>query len=1010
MKKLITIPSKFLLLLVVVFGLLTSSTLTAKTYASETLQQQIEVSGTVTDAQTGDPLPGVNIVIQGTTQGTTTDMDGEYSIEAPADATLVFSFVGYQEQTVEISGQQEIDVAMEQAVTELEEVVAIGYGQQRKKDLTGAVASIDAEEIDNQSAASFDNLLKGRSAGVQISSSSGMPGAGTYISIRGASSINAGTQPLLVIDGMPIYNDNKDAPGTQYGTTPSTNALTSLNPNDIESIEILKDASATAIYGSRGSNGVILIDTKSGKGATTSITYDAYYGVQSVAKKLDLMNGEEHARFLNDWAVGNGLAEPFTNPESIGEGTDWQEEIYRNAPIQNHQLSISKGSGNTRYYISGNYYNQQGIVLNSQLERYSLRANIDYELSDKLNFNQSLTVNRTINDGVPTSSVGAGNVRAAADKAIAASPTIPVYDENGNYVRNWYAGWKEENPVAALKNLTNQIKGDNLIGNLSLDYAVFEGLTLKTSLGINLMNRKHVEYYPMQYTYIGRILDGLGIRSNREIINVLNENTIRYTRTYNNLHEFEVLGGVTWQTEKDESSFLQPSGFPNDRMGVNAVEIATTTPVIGSNITEWSIASGLGRINYKYDDKYLLTVTFRADGSSKFGEGNKWGYFPSAAVGYRISEENFIQNLNLFDDLKIRGSYGFTGNQEIGSYNSLARVVTGDIYIIDNTLVSGSHQASLSNEELKWEKTEQWDIGIDASLFDNRLTLGFDYYLKDTEDLLFWVNLPSNSGYSGALDNTGRVENKGFEFEISADILQGNFNWSIDGNYSHNRRKLISLGRSASTTLFEGYTPGVVLGYKYEGVFHNQDEVNSQSAQGSVEPGDAKYRDINEDGVLDAEDRTIIGTPNPDFIFGFTNHFSYKGVTLRIFLQGQIGEEEFKNSYMHNPAEPVTNKSRDLVDRWTPTNKNSNIPKAGFNNWRYPSTYMLQDASFIKIRNIQLGYNIPLDATNWLDNARIYLSGENLFTFTKDYSGYDPDVGMGYPSARNVMLGINVEF
>lgn len=968
------------------------------------------VSGTVTSAATGEGLPGVSILFKGSTEGTNTDSDGRYTLRLPAsEGTLVFSYVGFKTAEVIVNGQTEINAALEPDIAALDEVVVIGYGTQERRDVTGAISSVSAKEIENQPLVSVDQLLQGKAAGMQISNSSGAPGGRVSIRIRGASSINAGNEPLFVIDGVPVYNSSKDPGGTSYGTFTATNALASLNPNDIASVEVLKDASATAIYGSRGSNGVILITTKRGKGDKISVDYNGYYGVQQLSNKLDLMNGMEHAEYLNDWAEGRGLTIPFEDPASIGEGTDWQDELFRTASVQNHQLSVSSGKGNTRYYISGNYYNQEGIALNSELNRYAIRVNVDNKINDKLTFSQSLTFNRTVNNSVPANSAGGANIRSVADKVFDTSPTIPVFDENGEYVTDWYGASKAENPVAALVTLRNKLTGDNLLGNLSLNYDIVPGLTFKTLVGVNLLNRSNEEYYPKESTYIGGLLGGLGMVAQRRITNILNENTLRYTTSFGQGHELEVLGGFTWQTEQNKATSTQPTGFPDDRLGVNSIGGSTGVPEIASSNNEWSLASWLGRINYQYDSKLLFTASFRADGSSKFGSGNKWGYFPSLALGYRLSEENFIQSLDFFDDLKLRASLGFTGNQEIGSYQSLARLILSNIYILDDQLVSGASQAGLANRELKWERSGQWNLGVDMSFFNSRVNLAFDYYEKNTEDLLFTINLPAYSGFSTGLYNTGGLENKGFELSLNAAVLTGAFTWDLDGNYSRNHTEVTSLGRSASTSLFVGYPPGVIRGYVFDGVFDNIAEIEAQSAQEGVEPGDARYRDVNGNGELNSDDRIILGDPLPDYIFGVRNQFGYKGFTLGVFIQGEIGMDATNSISPYNPSSGNSNKSRELLDRWTPSNTSSDIPRAGVSNWQSASSYLLVDRSYVKIRNIQLGYTLPQSALPWAGNANVYLSGQNLLTFT-DFPGYDPDGGRHYPTARTIILGVNLGF
>ena len=956
-------------------------------------------------------LAGVSVLIKGSKTGTTTDAGGRYSITLPMKtATLVFSFIGFNTKELNVDGQSTLNVTLSGSEQSLNAVMVVGYGVQKRKDVTGSIASISASDIKNQPASNIESLLQGRAAGVQVSQSSGAPGSNLSIRIRGGSSINASNEPLYVIDGIPIVNDNQDPSGTSYGTATSTNALTSLNPDDIDNIQILKDASATAIYGSRGNNGVVLISTKRGKGDAVKVAYNGYYGVQERVKQLALMNGREHAEFLNDWATANNVTKPFANPAEIAEGTDWQEQILRKAAIQNHQVSVSSGKKDLNYYVSANYFSQNGIIINSGLKRYSFRVNLDGKITDKIKFSQALTYNRTISNSLPASNQGAGNVRSAAERSWVTSPTIPVFDNNGNYVNTWYGASKPENPVAALSSTYNQLTGDNVLGNISVDYEIINGLTFKTLLGVNLTNRALGEYYPGSTTYIGGLFSGLGINSSRRITNILNENTLRFSKTFNQVHSLEVLGGFTWQTEKDFENSAQASGFADDRLGIFKLGGGTGVPIVDSFNTEWALVSGLGRINYQYNNKFLLTTSFRADGSSRFGAGNKWGFFPSVALGYRLSEESFIKDLGFISDLKIRGSYGLTGNQEIGSYQSLPRLATDLFYIFNNRLVTGSRQASLANSELKWERAAQYDAGLDLAFLNNRIQFVFDYYQKKTQDLLFTINLPGVSGYSTALYNTGGVQNRGIELTLNAAVLNKELKWDVAINFARNRSKLTSLGRNASTSLFVGYPPGVIQGYIYNGVFHNQAEIDQQSVQKGVKPGDARYVDVNADGILNTDDRQIIGNPFPDYISGFNNSFSYKGFSLNAFLQASVGGEGTKLAALFNPADVSSNKSVDLVSRWTPQNPDSNIPRAGVSNWLAPSTNDLQSLSYLKLRNVQFAYTFAPQVLPFKGSANIYLSGQNLITITKDYSGYDPDGGINYPTAKTIMLGLNLTF
>lgn len=973
-------------------------------------QPTFKVGGTLKDVN-NEPLIGVTVVEKGTDNGTITDINGEFSLDVAAQTvTLVASYIGYKSQEVSATAGQAVSITLVAGTELLDEVVVVGYGTQKKKDLTGSISSINSKAIENQPAASVDKLLQGRAAGVQISQSSGAPGGRATIRIRGASSINAGNEPLLVIDGIPVYNSGKDPGGTSYGTFSATNALASLNPNDIASVEVLKDASATAIYGSRGSNGVILITTKRGNSQSAKIEYNGYYGIQKISNRLDLMNGQEHAEFLNDWAVANKLPAPYANPAAIGEGTDWQNEIFRSAPIQDHQLSLTGGSNNTKFFVSANYFNQEGITLNTGLSRYAVRLNVDQRVNDKTRISQSLTYNRTVNQSVPISNAGSDNVRSAGERAYTSSPAGTVFDETGAYSTFWYGLNKPENPVWSLLTTQSNLEGDNLLGNITLDHDIVKGLTFRTMLGVNLLNRSNTEYYPGASTYIGGLFGGLGAISNRRITNILNENTLRYSKLINDKHSFEALGGFTWQKETNFFSSAQATTFPSDVLNINSISGATGTPQLDSNLSDWSIASLLGRVNYQYDDKLLITATVRADGSSRFAQGKKWGYFPSVAVGYRLSEESFIKDLNVFDNLKLRASYGLTGNQEIGNYQSLPRLTTDLIYIFDNTLVSGSRQTSLANTNLTWEKSAGWDIGLDMDFWDSRLRLVFDVYRKVTNDLLFTINLPAYSGFGSALYNTGSLDNKGVELTAGADIFKGKFNWTIDGNISTNKQEMLSLGQSGSSTLFVGYAPGVSLSYMYDGVFHNQAEIDAQTAQQGVVPGDIRYVDSNGDGVFDANDRVLVGKPNPDYMFGLNNEFSYGDLTLSFFFQGVMGEDANRLSRLFDPNDASSNKARTLVDRWTPENPNSDIPRAGAKNW-LTSSYLRQDISFIKLRNIKLGYNVPLGSKTGVRNCQIYVSGQNLLTVTdKDYFGYDPDGSSGYPNSSVMMVGLNLGF
>lgn len=997
---------KFFCTLLMLYGLLIGSV--------SAQEKSVVVTGTITSSQDAEKLIGATIHEKGKTNGAVADVNGNYKIRVSgSSSTLVVSYIGYKTTEVMINGRSKVDIALDANASAMQEVVVIGYGTQNRKDVTGSISSISARQLENQPVMTIEQLMQGKASGVQITQTTGAPGGQIEVRIRGASSINAGNEPLYVIDGVPYYNGSQDPGGTTYGTTTPTNALASLNPNDIASIDVLKDASATAIYGSRGSNGVIIVTTKRGSGDGVNVNYNGYVGTQRIVKEIDVMNAAEHAAFLNAWAEANNNPIPFADPASLGEGTNWQKEIFRPAVMQNHQISLSSGKGRNRYYISGNYYDQDGIVINTGMKRYTFRVNFDREINKKLVFSQAFTYNKTNSHSVPISGAGSGNVRSAGERALYSSPILSVYDEDGNFnTIPWYGATKFENPVASLLTTYSNLQRDNVTGNLSLSYKITKGLTAKSLFGVNLITTDNKEYYPKATTYIGGILGGLGFLANRRISNILNENTITYNAAIKK-HRFDVLGGVTFQDEKDFSSTMQPTLFPDDRLDINNIGSSTGIPAIGSSKSEWSLVSLISRVNYQFADKYLFTASIRADGSSKFSEGNKWGYFPSAAIGYRLSEEKFIKRLNVFDDLKLRASYGVTGNQEVGSYQSLSRLLTTANYIIDGKLISGARLASLANKKLTWEHSKQLDLGINSSFFKNRLSVGFDYYDKRTENLLFSIDIPATSGYGSGkvLFNTGSLYNKGIEADISAAVFTNDFKWNVTGNFSKNKSILTSLGESpGTTTLFVGRTPGARLGQIYLGIFQNQQEITDYGIQPSAKPGDMKFADTNGDGKFTGADQMPIGSPIPDYIFGLTNTFNYKRFDLTIFMEASVGRNGDDIDLLNDPVDLTSNKYRKFVNIWTPENAgNAIVPGPGVTNYSY-STFDIVDRSYYKLRNIRLSYTFSPKLVRFARSTSLYFSGQNLITISK-YPGYDPETGsVGYPTTKAFVLGLNVGF
>ncbi len=1027
---------------------------------------QQSVSGTVTDAG-GNPLPGATVLEKGTTNGTQTDFDGNYNITVSSQNTvLVFSYIGYQEVERTVGQANSIDITLQESTATLDEVVIVGYGSVKKSDLTGSVAQVSGEALQEFPIVSVDQGLQGRAPGIQVTQSSSAPGGGISVRIRGGSSFSSGSEPLYVIDGFPVYSDNgladpsgarasENAVGDRASGYTSANALASLNPGDIESINILKDASATAIYGSRGANGVVIITTKRGKSGKSRINFESYYGIQTVARTYDVLNAQEFVSFANDWASRRGEESIFTeSPASFGQGTDWQNEVYQNAAIENYQVSAQGGTDKIRYALSTNYFNQEGIIKESGFRRYSLRVNLDSNISDKLSVGNNLTISRTINDRVLTEGDIAGRTTAGVTYlSVFTDPTLPIRDENGNFTNNEFNSQLRsrrfrDNPVELTQGIHDRTLGIRLLGNIFADYKFTDDLSFRVSFGGDFDERTRDVYYD-RFVEIATPVNGLASIASVRRESFLNENVLTFSKNFYDKHNFQAVAGFTWQQETFRNTSQTATGFINDILKTDAIGNAEVLQSQFSSKTRWNLLSGLGRINYEYNNKYLATISFRADGSSKFSEDNKWGFFPSAALAWRVSEEPFLRESSVISNLKLRGSYGEIGNQEIG-VNQSQLTLGNQQYLFDNTINNGVFPTGPSNDELRWETTRQLDLGIDFGFFNGALRGSVDYYRKTTKDLLLNVELPANSGFSSALINAGEIENKGFEFNIDATPFNGEFVWSTNFNYSANRSEVIDLG-----PLDELFAPAASLGFSPSrpssiirageplgafygwttngGIIADASEVDANAIALGLQPGDVNIRDVDGDGDLDNDDRTVIGDPNPDFIFGWTNNFSYKNFDLSLFIQGVIGNDIYHitRSEIQRTDALRGNKLRTvLTDVWSPENPNGRLPRwdgarianpfqvLGSDYWN------IEDGSFIRLKNISLGYNIPVDkmAKSPFTRARVYVSAQNVFTIT-DYSGLNPDVNtqgqssvnLGYdvgtyPLARVINLGFNVEF
>ncbi|SDJ98341.1 TonB-linked outer membrane protein, SusC/RagA family [Catalinimonas alkaloidigena] len=989
--------------------------------AATTGYSQSRISGTVKTIE-GDPLPGVNVLIKGTSQGTTTDLNGTYTLSAPSNTTLIFSFIGYLNQEVSVGNRSTVDVTLEEDIQNLEQVVVVGYGTVKKSDLTGSVASVKAASFKDIPVTTVDQALQGRAAGVQITQASAAPGGGLSVRVRGANSLISGSEPLYVIDGLPIYPDNGSF-GTGGNRQP-TNALASINPNDIESIEVLKDASATSIYGSRGANGVVLITTKRGKEGSTNVTFENSYSIQTLARNIDVLSASDYARYLNTLDVSQGGSPRYTDAQvaSFGQGTNWMDEILRQGSIWNNQLTVTGGNTNARYAVMGNYQNNQGLIENTYFKRYSLRMNLDNDLlNGRATLSNSWSLARTTGNNVPTDRGGPGGIIITA---LGLDPTVPVYDENGNYNYPLYDGRFTINPVAEAKEGVDRDATNRFFGTSALTINLTKDLKFRTSVGADLLNATRNTFYNSK-TRLGRQYGRELQRFDRNLVNILNENILTYGKSFGESN-LEVTVGYTYQKENNVSAFQSVRGLDSDDfMSLNFQN--GTSPQIGSSSRiGWVLKSFLGRVNYNFRDRYLLTLTARRDGSSKFGL-EKWATFPSAALGWRVVNERFFESSgldNVFDELKVRLSYGVTGNSQIPAYQSSSDL-SPRYYIFNNQLVSGYAATRLPNPGLKWEQTGMFNAGLDMGFLRNRLSVSVDYFRNRTTDLLLYVSIPQSTGFGTILKNTGSLTNKGLEVAVDGKVVATDkFSWDLSANVSILRNRIEDLG--SSTPFFAsspsghlgidgswveaGYPIGIWRGYHYIGV---------------DEGGNPQYEDLNDDGAYTADDYKIIGNPNPNFIWGLNSTVRYGGFDLVVFLRGVQGNDvrNLQQSEIGDGAQKINQIANILTDSWTPNNPNASRPaadaKRDFASFRR-SSFFIEDGSFIRLQNIALGYNLP--ASKVFRTVRLYVSAQNLFVITK-YTGFDPEVNNqgqnnlnrgddydAYPRARTFTAGFNLGF
>lgn len=985
--------------------------------------QNIQIRGQIT-GETGEPIPGASVLVKGTTIGTAADLDGQYTLSVAGNSILVFSFIGYEAKEVSVGNQTVINVSLQPTLSDLEEVVVVGYGTQRRSDLTGSVSSVKSEQLTAYPAIDGVQALQGRAAGVQIQANNGAPGADLKVRVRGGTSINASSDPIFVVDGF-------------VGAAMPP-------PEDIASVEVLKDASATAIYGSRGANGIIMITTKRGTTGKARIDFNSSYSMQNEINRLDLLNAAQFADYMS---------EARTNFVPAGADTDWQDQVFRTGGIQNYQLSLSGGNDFANYYISGSYFDQEGVIINSNFNRFSLTSNIDVKASERLKVGLNLFAQRNSSDGVRTQEGSGGLTPGVVASAFKFEPDQPIYKPDGTFTTARMND-PHDNPYAIATQLGNESLSDRFQANIYAEYTFGENLKFRTTFGGTTNNGRTGIHSPTTVTEGRNVGGDASINAYKETL-LLNENYLTFNKRFGEIHDLTVMGGYSFQSSSNESWGARGQSFISDAFSFWNLGSSSVWQTPSSNLTEWQISSYYGRANYSLMDRYLITFNARYDGSSNFSRNHKWAFFPSGAIAWNMKNEGFLEDVDLVSFWKWRASYGKTGNQAISPYQTLARFSTV-FAVINGVPVNAIRPTTVANDDLTWEATTQFNLGTDLGFFDDRINLTLEYYRMVTSGLLFEVQLPQYSGYTNQLKNIGEVENRGFEFTLGSRNLTGAFKWNMDINISVNRNKVLSLpdgndiqygsgpghmvGLGSTQVLREGYPVGSFFGWIYDGVYQEGDDFIpgggfEQSAGGE------KFRDIDgirndageltgqPDDQLNSDDRTIIGNPHPDFTWGWNNDFQWKNFDLNLFFQGSQGNDILSYTLMElNLLAGINNATTDALNRWTPTNTDTDIPKAVTGRTRRVSTRWIYDGSFARLKNLAIGYNLPAPLLErWkISKFRIYLSAQNILTLSK-YAGYDPEVNYqssgdtngnrnlgldygSYPNAKSYTLGLNIGF
>jgi TonB-linked SusC/RagA family outer membrane protein len=972
--------------------------------------QQITVQGVVKD-QTGETVIGASVMEKGTTNGTITGIDGDFSLNMSPNGTLVVSFVGYKTQEVQVKGQKQLQVVLSEDAEMLDEVVVIGYGTMKKSDLTGAVSSIGNKDIKDSPVSNLGQAIQGKISGVQIVDA-GKPGDNVSIKIRGLGSIN-NCDPLVVIDGVP----------TDLG-------LSSLNMADVERLDVLKDASATAIYGSRGANGVVMITTKRGTEGKGKLAVSANYSFQNATNVPSLLNAAQYAELSNDMMVNSGRNPnpEWANPSELGAGTDWMDELLRTGVMQNYTVSYSGGNEKSHYYVSGGFLDQSGIVKNVNYRRFTFQSNSDAQVLKWLKFSNNITFS------ADTKKSGSYNI----GDALKALPIYPVKNEDGSWSgpdgnSEWYGSTR--NPIGPTELNKSQTDGYNFLANLTAELTFTKWLKFKSTFGYDA-KFWFIDNFTPKYNWKPTPTEETSrYKSDNKSFTYLWDNYFLFDHTFAEKHRVGLMAGMSAQWNTNDYLNAQKNVFMFDN--VHEMDNGEEMYAIGGNETEWALLSYMARVNYSYEDRYLLTATIRRDGSSRFGKKHRWGTFPSVSVAWRASQEKWFPKNDYINDLKVRAGYGVTGSQaSVGNYSYLASYNTS---VYPFGISSGNQTAlvssTLANPYIHWEEVAQTNIGFDASLFNSRVMFSFDAYLKETRDMLVKASIPITSGFEDTTTtytNAGKVRNQGIEMSLHTINLTGELGWETNLTATYNKNKIKDLNsdvpyyinqinNSYVTMLAKDYPINVFYGYVTDGIFQNQSEVNTHAVQPGAEPGDIRFRDLNNDGVINDSDRTVIGNPNPSWLFSMNNSLSYKGFELSVFLQGIAGNKIYNANNIDNTGMAAAyNQTTDVLKRWQGEGTSNSMPRAVFgdpNQNTRVSDRFVENGSYLRLKNITLSYTFP---KQWLqkaqiENARLSLSCENVATIT-GYSGFDPEVGINgidqnrYPISRTFSLGLNFNF